>query len=40
MASSFIDINDVGLWARDGFVEATQLCLINEIENQKLDTIE
>ena len=40
MASSFIDINDVGFWARDGFVEAMQLCLINEIENQKLDTIE
>ncbi len=40
MSSSFIDINDVGFWARDGFVEAMQLCLINEIENQKLDTIE
>lgn len=40
MASSFIDIDDVGFWARDGFVEAMQLCLINEIENQKLDTIE
>ena len=40
MASSFIDINNVGFWARDGFVEAMQLCLINEIENQKLDTIE
>ena len=40
MASSFIDINDYGFWARDGFVEAMQLCLINEIENQKLDSID
>jgi hypothetical protein len=40
MASSFIDINDIGFWARDGFVEVMQLCLINEIENQKLDSIE
>ncbi|MBZ4041237.1 hypothetical protein [Flavobacterium hibisci] len=40
MASSFIDFNDLGFWARDGFVEAMQICLINEIENQRLDTIE
>lgn len=40
MASSFIDINDIGFWANDGFVEAMQLCLINEIESQKLDKIE
>ncbi|WP_167342041.1 hypothetical protein [Nonlabens sp. SY33080] len=40
MASSFVDINGIGFWARDGFVEAMQLCLINEIENQKLDSIE
>lgn len=40
MASSFIDINDYGFWAKDGFVEAMQLCLINEIENQKLDSID
>ena len=40
MASSFIDIKDMGFWARDGFVEAMQLCLINEIENQKLGSIE
>lgn len=40
MASSFIDINDYGFWANDGFVEAMQLCLINEIENQKLDSID
>jgi hypothetical protein len=40
MARSFIDINDYGFWAKDGFVEAMQLCLINEIENQKLDSID
>ncbi|WP_405376591.1 hypothetical protein [Nonlabens sp. Asnod3-A02] len=40
MASSFIDINDIGFWAKDGFVEAMQLCLINEIENRNLDSIE
>ncbi|GLB49854.1 hypothetical protein [Neptunitalea lumnitzerae] len=40
MASSFIYINDYGFWARDGFVEAMQLCLVNEIENQKLDSID
>lgn len=40
MGSSFIDIKDKGFWARDGFVEAMQLCLINEIENQNLDAID
>ncbi|AFM04715.1 hypothetical protein Fleli_2342 [Bernardetia litoralis DSM 6794] len=40
MASSFIEIKDIGFWARDGFVEAMQLCLIDEIENQNLDKIE
>tara|TARA_B100000674_G_C37671374_1_gene837175 strand:+ start:28 stop:558 length:531 start_codon:yes stop_codon:yes gene_type:complete len=40
MGSSFIDIKDKGFWARDGFVEAMQLCLINEIENQSLDSID
>ncbi|KUJ62954.1 hypothetical protein AR687_06060 [Flavobacteriaceae bacterium CRH] len=40
MASSFINIKKNGFWARDGFVEAMQLCLINEIEIQKLDSIE
>ncbi len=40
MASSFVDINDNGFWVKDGFVEAMQLCLINEIENQQLDSIE
>ncbi|MEM1003097.1 MAG: hypothetical protein AAGH46_10655 [Bacteroidota bacterium] len=39
MGSSFIDIQDKGFWARDGFVEAMQLCLINEIERQNLDSI-
>jgi hypothetical protein len=40
MASSFINIKDIGYWAKDGFVEAMQLCLINEIEIQNLDSIE
>ena len=37
MASSFIHINEIGFWAKDGFVEAMQLCLINEIENSGLE---
>jgi len=40
MASSFIKIDNIGFWARDGFVEAMQLCLIHEIENQNLDSTE
>lgn len=40
MASSFVNIKEIGFWAKDGFVEAMQLCLINEIESQKLDLIE
>ena len=32
MASSFIEFGNYGFWAKDGFVEAVQLCLINEIE--------
>ena len=40
MATSFIKINNTGFWAKDPFVEAMQLCLINEIENQKLDSID
>lgn len=40
MASSFINSKDIGYWAKDGFVEAMQLCLINEIEIQNLDSIE
>ncbi|MDX6189213.1 hypothetical protein SGQ83_07635 [Flavobacterium sp. Fl-318] len=40
MASSFVNFENNGFWARDGFVEAMQLCLINEIEDQKLDSIE
>ena len=31
MASSFIDFKDNGFWARDGFVEAFQLLLFEEI---------
>ncbi|WP_420572803.1 hypothetical protein [Kordia sp.] len=32
MASSFIELNNVGFWASDGFIEAIQYCLIYEIE--------
>jgi hypothetical protein len=32
MASSFIDYKDNGFWARDGFVEAFQLLLFEEIQ--------
>lgn len=39
MASSFIEIKGFGFWAKDGFVEVMQLCLINEIETRKLDSI-
>ena len=39
MANSFIEIEEFGFWANDGFVEAMQLCIINEIENQKLDDL-
>ena len=40
MGSSFIDLQDYGFWARDGLVEAMQLCIINEIELQKLDLLD
>lgn len=40
MASSFIGFNDNGFWAGDGFVEASQLLLFEEINNQYRDTIE
>lgn len=40
MASSFIDIGENGFWANDGFVEAMQLCLINEIEQSGFERIE
>jgi len=33
MATSFVEYNNYGFWAHDAFVEAMQLCLINEIEN-------
>ena len=33
MASSFVDKGEFGFWANDGFVEAMQICIINEIEN-------
>lgn len=39
MASSFIEIKDIGFWAKDSFVEVMQLCLINEIESQNLNVI-
>ncbi|MEM6721355.1 MAG: hypothetical protein AAF611_18650 [Bacteroidota bacterium] len=34
MASSFIELNNVGFWASDGFIEAIQYCIIHEIELQ------
>ncbi|WP_281231773.1 hypothetical protein [Flavobacterium gelatinilyticum] len=40
MASSFVNFKNNGFWAKDGFVEAMQLCLINEIETQNLDSTE
>lgn len=40
MGSSFIDCKDKGFWASDGFVEVMQLCLIYEIEDQKLDSVD
>lgn len=33
MATSFIHRGNFGFWANDGFVEAMQLCIIDEIEN-------
>ncbi|MEM1217948.1 MAG: hypothetical protein AAGH79_03515 [Bacteroidota bacterium] len=38
MAKSFIQIGDHGFWAQDRFIEAMQLCLIHEIEQQHLDS--
>ena len=40
MANSFIEFNTNGFWARDGFVEAFQLLLFEEINNQYGNTIE
>ncbi|MBO9702364.1 MAG: hypothetical protein J7604_19290 [Sporocytophaga sp.] len=40
MASSFIRHGDFGFWANDGFVEAMQLCLINEIESNQADSVD
>jgi hypothetical protein len=37
MPSPFIDINDISFWAKDGFIEAIQLCIINEIESSFLN---
>ena len=38
MASSYINIKEKGFWARDNFVEAIQICLVNEIELNGLDS--
>ncbi|MEP0264260.1 hypothetical protein [Dokdonia sp.] len=38
MASSFIEFKDYGFWAKDGFVEAMQNCLINEIKLTEFDS--
>jgi hypothetical protein len=40
MASSFIRFRDFGFWAKDGFVEAMQLCLIHEIESDTVGAVE
>jgi hypothetical protein len=40
MASSFISFGEFGFWANDSFVEAMQLCLINEIEKSQISSIE
>lgn len=40
MANSFIDFKDNGFWARDGFVEAFQLLLFEEIESKYQDKVE
>ena len=39
MASSFIDLGEIGFWARDGFVEALQLALIDEIEHSQFNSV-
>ncbi|EDP96421.1 hypothetical protein U8527_09930 [Kordia algicida OT-1] len=38
MASSFIEHKNYGFWASDGFVEAMQICLIDEIEATSFDS--
>jgi len=38
MGNSFIDFKEKGFWARDYIIEVMLLCLINEIENQNLDS--
>src|ERR1041384_1567379 len=40
MASSFIRFRGFGFWAKDGFVEAMQLCLIQEIESDTVGAVE
>lgn len=37
MPSHFIEINDISFWAKDGFIEAIQLYIINEIESSSLN---
>jgi hypothetical protein len=34
MSTSFIKIEKIGFWARDPLIEAVQICIINEIEEQ------
>lgn len=40
MANSFINFKDYGFWARDGYVEAFQLLLFEEINNSYNDKID
>jgi hypothetical protein len=40
MSSSFVHFGDNGFWARDGFVEASQVLLFEEIELQYQDNLE
>ncbi|NOQ75495.1 MAG: hypothetical protein GQ574_26030 [Crocinitomix sp.] len=39
MASSFIEIDEIGFWANDAFVEAVQLTLIDEIEHSQFNSV-
>lgn len=36
MSSSYIEFAEKGFWSKDGFVEAIQICLINEIEDTEI----
>jgi len=40
MSSSFVEYRDNGFWSNDRFLEVIQICLINQIELEGLDSIE